>query len=87
MTLSQADVWNALAAVIHPSFGINLVALGMVRAVRVHECRVEVDLVINCAGCPGPSLALEHARLRLIALSGRQVSLSLLPETWTPPWE
>jgi metal-sulfur cluster biosynthetic enzyme len=78
----------ALGEVIHPSFNMRLLALGMVRAVRVISDGIEVDLVMNCPGCPGAEAALALARQTLLALNGvNTVRLTLLPEVWTPPWE
>ncbi len=85
--ITEADIRTALDQVIHPSFGLSLIALNMVRAVRVSADRVEVDLVMNCPGCPAGEVALAQARQNLVALQVETVQLSLLPEVWTPPWE
>ena len=85
--VTEADVRAALDEVIHPSFGMSLIALNMVRAVRVSEDRIEVDLVMNCPGCPAGEVTLAQARQNLVALNGGDVRLNLLPQYWTPPWE
>ncbi|MBL8056915.1 MAG: DUF59 domain-containing protein [Anaerolineales bacterium] len=88
MTITAAAIRNTLGTVIHPSFGMSLVALDMVRAIRVEAGQVEVDLAMNCAGCPGAEAALAQAKARVQALAeGRTVRLNLLPVVWTPPWE
>jgi metal-sulfur cluster biosynthetic enzyme len=50
--VTESDIRAVLDGVIHPSFGMSLIALNMVRAVRVSDALVEVDLVMNCPGCP-----------------------------------
>ncbi|CAG0937580.1 hypothetical protein TFLX_06521 [Thermoflexales bacterium] len=85
--VTEADVRAALDEVIHPSFGMSLIALGMVRAVRVSAGKIEVDLVMNCPGCPAGEVALAQAHQNLSALNGGDVWLNLLPHAWTPPWE
>ncbi len=67
---------------------MSLVTLGMVRGVRVADAgMVEVDLVMNCPGCPGATAALEVATRSLGALPGvGRVQLRLLPRAWKPPW-
>ena len=85
--VTEADVRAALDRVIHPTFGLSLIALNMVRAVRVSADRIEVDLVMNCPGCPAGEVALAQARQNLAALNGGDVRLNLLPQVWTPPWE
>ena len=84
---TEAKVRAALDEVIHPSFGMSLVALDMVRAVRVSDTLVEVDLVMNCPGCPAGEVALAQAHHSLAALNGRAVKLNLLPQVWILPWE
>lgn len=85
--VTEADVRAALDRVIHPTFGLSLIALNMVRAVRVSESIIEVDLVMNCPGCPAGEVALAQARRSLAALNGHAVKLNLLPQVWAPPWE
>jgi metal-sulfur cluster biosynthetic enzyme len=66
---------------------MSLVTLGMVSGVRVTTNEIEVDLVMNCPGCPGATAALEAATRSLGALSGgSRVQLRLLPRAWKPPW-
>ena len=85
--LTEVEVRVALDQVIHPTFGMSLIALNMVRAVSVTQAAVEVDLVMNCPGCPAGEVTLAQARRRLEALNGGRVRLNLLPQVWTPPWE
>ena len=85
--VTEADVRTVLDEVIHPSFGMSLIALDMVCAVRVSEDRIEVDLVMNCPGCPAGEATLAQVRQNLVALNGGDVRLNLLPQVWTPPWE
>jgi metal-sulfur cluster biosynthetic enzyme len=85
--VTEADVRAALDRVVHPTFGLSLIALDMVRAVRMSADRIEVDLVMNCPGCPAGEVALAQARQNLAALQDDTVQLNLLPEVWTPPWE
>jgi len=84
--VTEAEVRAALDEVIHPSFGMSLIALEMVRAVRVREQVIEVDLVMNCPGCPAGEVVLAQVHQNLTALRVDAVQLNLLPEVWTPPW-
>ena len=84
---AEAEVCAAADEVIHPSFGLSLIALNMVRAVRVLDRAIEVDLVINCPGCPAGEVVLAFAQRALQALDSRTVRLTILPQVWKPPWE
>jgi len=83
--ITEAAVYAALSNVIHPAFGLSLIDLDMVRAVRVSVRGIEVDLVMNCAGCASPTVALARARQALQELHAGEVRLRLLPQAWTPP--
>ncbi len=86
---TEADIQAALKTIIHPTYGMSLAALQMVRAIRLFPERIEVDLVMNCPGCPAGEAALAQARRTLQALlpTGGQVIMQLLPEVWRSPWE
>jgi metal-sulfur cluster biosynthetic enzyme len=86
-SLSEPEVRAALSRVIHPTYGMSIVGLGMLRGVAVSEAGVEVELAMNCPGCPAGQLALGRVRqvLELLVLPGTgQVSIRLLPEVWQP---
>lgn len=85
--VTETEVRAALTEVIHPSFGLSLIALNMVRAIRTTDKGIEVDLVMNCPGCPAGEVALAQARRKLVALNGGAVWINLLPLAWRPPWE
>jgi metal-sulfur cluster biosynthetic enzyme len=84
---TEVEICAALGEVTHPSFGMSLIALNMVRAVRVSDDAIEVDLVMNCPGCPAGEVALSQARQALTAFQVGVVRLNLLPDVWNPPWE
>ncbi len=85
--LNETDVRSELNRVIHPSFGMSLVALRMVESIRVEGAQIEVDLVMNCPGCPASEATLTKARERLTArCSEAEIRFQLLPKTWAPPW-
>lgn len=84
--ITEAEARAALDGVIHLSFGMSLVALQMVRGIRVNDSGIEVDLVMNCPGCPAAEAALAMARQRLQALAGDvSIRFRLLPQVWVPP--
>ena len=86
--VTESEVRAALAEVIHPTFGLSLTTLQMVRAIRITSGSIEVDLAMNCPGCPGGAAALALAQAKLKGLNETDsVKLSLLPQVWQPPWE
>ena len=84
--VTEAEVRAALDEVIHPSFGMSIITLEMVRAIRVTAATIEVDLVMNCPGCPAGEVVLAQVRQQLEVLNSGRLQLRLLPQAWTPPW-
>ncbi len=88
--LTEADVWAALGKVIHPTYGMSLVGLQMVREIRLSSECIEVDQVMNCPGCPAGQSVLARAQQALESLlwaDGVQVAVCLLAQVWQPPWQ
>ena len=85
--VSETEVYAALQDVIHPTFGMSLINLDMVRAVRVSATDIEVDLIMNCPGCPAGEAVLARLREKLHILDAEGgVKLMILPDVWQPPW-
>lgn len=85
---TEAEVRSVLADVIHPTFGMNVLTLGMVRAVRISLSGIEIDVVMNCPGCPAGEVVLARIREKLSTLTDSdEAKMILLPEVWVPPWE
>ncbi|MBE2220635.1 MAG: iron-sulfur cluster assembly protein [Anaerolineae bacterium] len=88
--LTEADVRAALGKVIHPTYGMSLVTLQMVCEIRLSPERIEIDLVMNCPGCPAGQAVLARAQQVLESLpsaDGAQVAMCLLAQIWQPPWQ
>lgn len=85
---SEPEVRAALGRVIHPTYGLSIVGLGMLRGIAVSEAGIEVELAMNCPGCPAGQLALGRVRQALESLvqpGMGQVTIRLSPEVWRPP--
>jgi metal-sulfur cluster biosynthetic enzyme len=50
--ITEVEIRAALDEVIHPSFGLSITALEMVRAVHLDPASITIDFVMNCPGCP-----------------------------------
>jgi metal-sulfur cluster biosynthetic enzyme len=88
--VTEETVRSALESVVYPSFGLSIVTLEMVRDVRVSQAGIEVDMVMNCPGCPAGEATLAEVQRTIHSLlpSGSGVvRIQLLSLAWTPPWE
>ena len=67
---SEAEISEALRAVIDPELGDNIVDLGMVSAISIAAGAVRVDVALTIAGCPLRTQLDHDVRSRLAALPG-----------------
>lgn len=78
--------WRALASVVDPELGIDVVALGLVYGVRYDagRGRLEAEVTLTTPGCPvSEQLPHEAAEALRRALPGLAVEVKVV---WDPPW-
>ncbi len=82
---SEATVLEALKEVLDPELGENVVDLGLIYGVDVHDSRVDVTMTLTTAGCPlhaSMAAAVERA-IRLMVPGVEDVCVELV---FDPPW-
>ena len=85
MSVTEADVWQALQRVADPEYPMSIVDLGLVYGVRVSELgQVEVDISFTSIGCPAIEMIGEDIQAEVTALEG--VERVILEVVWDPPW-
>jgi metal-sulfur cluster biosynthetic enzyme len=83
-TVQEADVLEALRAVVDPEIGMDVVALGLIRDVNIEPDKAHVKMILTTPFCPyGPQL-LEQARLRVQEYTGVPTTIEFSPELWDP---
>ncbi len=83
---TEDEVRAALATVVDPEIGANLIELNMIRRIDISDERVAVDLVLTAPGCPLANWIVEGARQSIAAIPGvKNVEVKVLDEPWTPP--
>lgn len=82
--LLTSQAYGALAEVVDPELGLDIVELGLVYDVRVDGGRVVVDMTLTTPGCPvSELLPAEAADALRRALPDRDVEVRVV---WEPPW-
>lgn len=84
-TVLSADVvWQALAAIPDPEFGVNIVDLGLIYSVECSDGDVDVVMTLTTQTCPSGGWMHSGAEAAVRALAGvRNVRVDLVFE---PPW-
>jgi len=74
----------ALANVLDPELGINIVDLGLIYDVQITDDSVAVKMTMTAPGCPLHSYMTDAAQKEVEKLEGvKSVKVELV---WDPPW-
>lgn len=77
-------VWQALASIPDPEFGINIVDLGLVYSVDVDGGNVRVIMTLTTPTCPSGSWIHEGAKAALNEMRG--IENAQVDLVFEPPW-
>lgn len=82
--MTEVEAWAALAEVVDPELGIDIVELGLVYGVEVGETLVSVTMTLTTAGCPLHDVIVEGVERALTQPGGPRVDVEVV---WDPPWD
>ena len=82
---TKEQVLEALKVVYDPEIPVNIVDLGLVYDVEVHQNGVvDVTMTLTAIGCPAQDVVKADAEMAVMRLPGVQgVNVEFV---WTPPW-
>lgn len=78
------EVGQALARIIDPETGRDLVAMGLIYGIEVAADRVQVTMTTTTRGCPLTEMLKQGVEAAVAALPG--VARAEVTLTWEPPW-
>lgn len=82
--ITAAVVWETLASIPDPEFGINIVDLGLIYGVACEEGNVIVIMTLTSPSCPSGGWIHEGVKTALRGLPGaKSVTVDLV---FNPPW-
>lgn len=82
---TEQEVLHALRWIVDPEIGVNIVDLGLVYTVNVHEKGIDVAMTMTTPACPLHTLITSQADalLRRKFSGAGEVRIELV---WEPPW-
>jgi metal-sulfur cluster biosynthetic enzyme len=83
---TEEEVRNALKAVYDPELGLNIVDLGLVYGIEIHEPNITIHMTLTSPACPlGPVIQSQaQAILQSMFEDVEDVKINLV---WNPPWD
>lgn len=81
--MTEQEVWVALAGVVDPELGIDIVELGLVYAVELSPSRIGVTMTLTTPGCPLHDVLVAGVERALTRPGGLAVDVEVV---WDPPW-
>ena len=85
MSVTEAEVWQALQRVSDPEYPMSIVDLGLIYDVRLPAPGVvEVDVSFTSIGCPAIEMIGEDIGTELKGLPG--IDRVQIEVVWDPPW-
>jgi len=83
--INPEEVREGLKAVVDPEIGLDIVNLGLIYNVDVHENNIKVEMTLTGPGCPvGPMLQSQVYGVCAGWPGARNVQVDLV---WSPPWD
>ena len=83
--MTEQEVTTALADVLDPELGLNIVELGLVYGIDIGEHGVAVEMTMTSAGCPMHAHLVEQAEAAVRAAAGTGVPVKVTVD-WEPKW-
>lgn len=82
--IDEVEVWKALATVIDPEIGLDIVTVGLIYGVECVENAVRVTFTLTTPACPMEGILTEGIGNAVAAVPGVD---HVLPElVWEPRW-
>lgn len=84
MAVTEKDVKKALKTVKDPELGLDLVVLGLVYDIEVHDKDVKATISLTSPMCPVAGEIVENAKNAILAME--EVDDAEVELTFDPPW-
>ncbi len=84
MVVTEEKIYEAIATVIDPEVGFDIVALGLIYGVKIENEHVHVTMTLSTRGCPLHELIKQWTRDAVLKVEG--ISSCEIEIVWEPEW-
>jgi metal-sulfur cluster biosynthetic enzyme len=81
--VTEREAWEALAGVVDPELGVDIVELGLIYALEVSPAVVSIRMTLTTAGCPLHDVIVTGVERALHRDGGPRVDVAVV---FDPPW-
>ena len=82
--ITEEEVYSAIATVIDPEVGFDIVSLGLIYGVKIEESDVHVTMTLSTKGCPLHELIQQWTKDAVLKIEG--VQNCKIEIVWEPAW-
>ena len=80
----EAAVLEALRNVVDPEIRLDVVTLGLIRGVVLHEDETEVQMILTTPFCPYGGMLVQQVKDITRSVVSQDVRVTMLDEPWSP---
>ncbi len=80
----EEGLYEALRTVVDPEIGMNIIELGLIRSVEIHEDRAHVVMIMTTPFCPYAPQLLEQTRRTAQNFLSVPATIEMGLEMWDP---
>jgi metal-sulfur cluster biosynthetic enzyme len=82
--MKAEEIRQALRQIVDPELGLNIIELGLVRAVSLDDSHLELRMILTTPFCPYGPVLLESARAKAEEVAGVPATIELGMDMWEP---
>ena len=82
--ITEETVREALRSVVDPELHLDIVTLGLLRAIDLETDPVQVKMLLTTPFCPYGPWLVQQVKEAAEAAAGREAKVEVLPEQWNP---
>jgi metal-sulfur cluster biosynthetic enzyme len=80
----ESGIREALRVVVDPEIGMDVVTLGLIRAIDFHEDFTEVTMILTTPFCPYGGSMVQQVKMTAEEAVGGDVKVTMGEEQWSP---